>query len=233
VRVLFAMFGAVALAAAIVGCGGTTPAGSGNPGTTLAPGATATLGPVSSPGITPAGTGGVAVTGHECDAVPTFSVGNPNPSFPPDSALLAKFPTTVDGQPVTDVSASPWLYFLCLGGQNAFNQAASSSGGVNLATMSFGGFTANVDGEDVDVFAFRQPGADGNTLAQTIASLAAASGNPIDVGQVSTATVGGKSVYTWTDSDGNKGYGYVSGDTLISFDSVTDSQASKIVSALP
>jgi hypothetical protein len=166
--------------------------------------------------------------------VPTFSVANPNPSFPPDTTLLAKFPTTVDGQPVTDVSATPWLFFLCLGGQASFNQAMSANnGGVNLATMSFGGFTANVDGDDVDVFAFRQPGADGNTLAQTIASLAAASGNPINVGQVTTASVGGKQVYTWTDTDGNKGYGYVSGDTLITLDSVTDSQATKIISALP
>lgn len=226
-RLLFAVFGAVSLSAAIIGCGGTTPAGSGNPGTTLAPGATATLAPISTPGST----GGVGVTGHECDAVPTFSVSNPNPSFAPDTALLAHFPTTVDGQPVTDVQAVPWIDFLCLGGQAAYSQAVAANPAI--ASMSYGGFTASVDGDDVDVSAFRQPGGDGNTLAQTIASLAAAAGNPVDLGQVTTATVGGKNVYTWTDSDGNKGYGYVSGDTLIILDSVTDSQAAKIIGALP
>jgi hypothetical protein len=227
VRLLFAVFGTCVLAVAIVGCGGATPAGSNNPGVTLAPGATATVPPAS----TPAPTGGTAVTGHECDAVPTISVSNPNPSFAADTALLGHFPTTVDGQPVTDVQAVPWIDFLCLGGQAAFSQALAANPG--LATMSYGSFTANVDGEDVDVSAFRQPGGDGNALAQTIANLAAAAGNPVDLGQVTTTTVGGKNVYTWTDTDGNKGYGYVSGDTLIIVDSVTDSQAAKIISALP
>lgn len=219
-RLSFAVIGSVALALALVGCG------SASAGPTLAPGQTATPA-----GSTPAPTGGTALTGHECDAVPTFSVANPDPSFPTDAALIAHFPTTVDGQPVDDVHAVPWIYFLCIGGQTAFNQAAAGNSGV--ANMSFGGFTANVDGEDVDVSAFRQPGADGNVLAQTIASLAAAAGSPIDVGQVTTTSVGGKSVYTWTDSEGSKGYAYVSGDTMIIVDNATDSQATKIISALP
>ncbi|MEP7361039.1 MAG: hypothetical protein ABI744_05600 [Chloroflexota bacterium] len=171
------------------------------------------------------------MTGHECDAAPTFSISNPNPSFRSDAALLSHFPTTVDGQPVTDATANPWIDLLCAGGQGAFNRTASAN--PSFASMSFGHFTANVDGEDVDVSAFRQPGADANVLAQTIAALAFASGNPIDLGQVTTTTVGGKSVYTWTDADGIKGYGYVSGDTLIIIDSATDSQATKIIAALP
>ncbi|MGH3523167.1 MAG: hypothetical protein ACRDU4_10145 [Mycobacterium sp.] len=230
------MVGSIALAVAIVGCGSGTPTGSSSPGATLAPGATATLAPISTPaGSTAAPTGGTATTGHECDAMPTFSLSNPDPSFEPDAALLAKFPTTVDGQPVTDVTAVPFIDYLCIGGQAAFDQAAAgySSGGVNLAAMSFGGFTANVDGEDVDVTAFRQPGGDANALAQTIAALGLAAGNPVAVGQITTTSVAGKSVYTWTDTDGSKGYAYVSGDTMIVVDSATDSQATKIISALP
>ena len=223
-RLPFTVLAALAMAVSIAGCSSGTPTGP-----TLAPGATATLAPVpTSGGSTPG-----AVTGHECDAVPTFSVANPNPSFAPDAVLLAKFPTTIDGQPVTDVSALPSIDFLCLGGQAAFNQAAGSNGGSGFATMSWGGFTANVDGSDVSVWAFRQPGGDANVLTQTIAGLAAAAGHSVVVGQLTTTTVAGKTVYTWTDDDGNKGFAYASGDTLIGFDGVTDAQANKILSALP
>ena len=241
-RVSFTFISAVALTLAIVGCGSGTPGGSATPGATLAPGTTpapgATATPAGStpaptvPGGTPAPTGGVVLTGHECDAVPTFSISNPNPSFPPDTELLAHYPTTVDGQPVTDAQAYPWVYLLCLGGQATFNQTVTAN--PMMASLSFGQFTANVDGEDVDVFAWRQPGGDATSLAQTIAALAAAAGNPIDVGQITTSNIGGKNVYTWTDStDGSTGYAYVSGDTMLSFSDVTDSQATKILSALP
>ncbi len=238
-RVSFALIGSVALAMAIVGCGSGTPGGSATPGTTLAPGATAT--PAGStpaptvPGTTTGPTGGVVLTGHECDAVPTFSIANPNPSFPQDETLNAHFPATIDGQPVTDVTSTQWLYFICMtGGQAAVQQAVNQGGGsFNLATLSWGSATANVDGEDVDLTAFRTAGGDSNSMVQYLSLLAAQSGTTIDVSNVTQANVGGKNVFTWTDSDGTKNYAYPSGDTLIFFDSVTDSQATKILTALP
>ena len=229
-RQLFAVVGSIALAVAIVGCGSATPGATLAPGQTATPAGATPAGPTLAPGST--ATPGAGLTGHECDAVPTFSISNPNPSFPTDAAMLTHFPTTIDGQPVTDVQALPWIDLLCMGGQAAFNQSAAAN--PSIANMSFGSFTATVDGESVNVSAFRQPGADANILAQTIAALAASTGNPIDLGQVTTTTVAGKSVYTWTDTtDGSKGYAYVSGDTLIIMNSVTDSQATKIISALP
>ncbi|MEO8625572.1 MAG: hypothetical protein ABI452_02625 [Candidatus Limnocylindrales bacterium] len=235
----FTMLGAAVMAVAVVACGGTTPGASSTPGATLAPGATAT--PAGStpaptaPGATTAPTGGLVLTGHECDAVPTFSLGNPDPSFPQDETLNAHFPATIDGQPVTDVTSSQWLYFICMtGGQAAVQRAVSQSGGsFNLASLSWGSATANVDGEDVDMTAFRTAGGDSNSMVQYLSLLAAQAGNQIDVTNVSQANVGGKNVYTWTDADGTKNYAYASGDTLIVLDSVTDSQATKILSALP
>jgi hypothetical protein len=64
--------------------------------------------------------------------------------------------------------------------------------------------------------------------------LAAAAGNPLDASQLTTATVGGKSVYVYTDpTDESKGYVYVSGDSLLTFNDVTDSQANKLIAAFP
>ncbi|MEP7378068.1 MAG: hypothetical protein ABI725_00745 [Chloroflexota bacterium] len=238
-RTTFALLGAVAMAVAVVACGGTTPGASSTPGATLAPGATAT--PAGStpaptgPGATTAPSGGVVLTGHECDAVPTFSLSNPDPSFPQDATLNAHFPATIDGQPVTDVTSSQWLYFICMtGGQAAVAHAVGQSGsGFNLATLSFGSATANVDGEDIEMSAFRTAGGDSNSMIQYLSLLAAQAGTQIDVTNLQQANVGGKNVYTWTDTDGTKSYAYPAGDTLISFESVTDSQATKILSALP
>lgn len=233
-RVSFALIGSVALAVAIAGCGSGTPTGSATPGATLAPGATATPGGATNP---PGASGSpIAGTGHECDAVPTFSISNPSPASPaPDTALLAHFPATIDGQPLTDVTAVQWLYFMCaFGGQTTVDQMMSeASGGFNFATMSFGEATATVDGSEVKLNAFRTPGNDANTLIQSLALLAAQSGTTINPGDVAASTVAGKSVFVWTDTDGTKSYAYPSGDTLIMFDSVTDSQATKILTALP
>lgn len=245
-RLTLAAAASAAVLFAIVGCS-SAPAAT----PTLAPGAT--LAPTLAPGATSAPTqapggptqapGGptqvpVGVTGHECDAVPTFSISNPNPATPPpDTSLTAHFPVQIDGQPLTDVQGQYWYYSLCMfGGQTAVNEAfaASQGGGFNMATMSFGSATATVDGEEVDLTAWRTPGADSNTLVQSLALLAAQSGGNGSIeGSASSANIGGKNVFVWTDTDGSKSYAYPSGDTLIFFDGATDSQATKILAALP
>ena len=228
-RLITGVIGSIALAVALIACS-SAPAGP-----TLAPGQTATPAPPAGQTATPAPVG---ITGNECDAIPTFSLSNPTePSFPPDLQAEAHFPATIDGQPVTDVKSQQWLYFLCyLGGQASFEQAANQANGqVNMATSSFAQATATVDGEEVDLTAWRTPGADATVLVQYLSLLAAQSGgnvlNPADVQQTN---IGGKSVYTWTDpDDGTKGFAYPAGDTLIFFEDVTDSQATKILTALP
>jgi hypothetical protein len=230
VRLTLGLMGSIALAMAIIGCS-SAPAGP-----TLAPGQTATPVPATLvPGAT-ATPAGAVITGHECDAVPTFDLSNPTePSFPPDAVAESHFPATIDGQPVTDVHSQQWLYFLCyLGGQASFEQAAGQSGGVNMATSSFAQATATVDGEEVDLTAWRTPGTDANALVQYLALLAAQSGADITVANVQQTTIANKAVYTWTNPDDNsKSFAYPSGDTLVFFDGVTDSQANKILAALP
>jgi hypothetical protein len=233
---------AIALSAAIAACG-SSPAATSTPGATLAPGATATpagatQAPTGAPTAAPTGgasSSPIAGTGRECEAVPTFSIGNPDPaSPPPDTGLLAHFPAAIDGQPLTDVQAIQWVWFLCsFGGQAAVDQAiAEAEGSFNLATMSFGGATATVDGEEVSLTAFRTPGSDANAMVTSLALIAASTGNTGVSGAVQTATISGKSVYIWTDEDGAKSYAYPSGDTLIFFGEVTESQAAKIIAAL-
>ena len=91
---------------------------------------------------------------------------------------------------------------------------------------------ATVDGEDVEMTAFRTPGADANAMVQYLSLLAAQSGTAINPGNVQSTNIGGKNVFAWTDSDGSRSFAYPSGDTLIFFDGVTDAQAAKILSAL-
>lgn len=230
-RVSFAGLVAVLMAVAIAACG-ASPSASSTPGATLAPGTTATpaaAAPTPGGATQPPGGG----TGTECAAYPTFSLSSPGlPSFEPDTTLEAKFPTQIDGQPVSDLQTGFWAAFLCMGGQAAFDRtAAALPSGLNWATMSYGSATYTVDDEDTELHAFRTPGQDANGIVQGLAQLAAASGQQAD-GTVTTGTVAGKSVLILTDSSGAKSYGFLSGDTLFFTDNVTDSQAAKIVAAL-
>lgn len=216
---------AMAVVIALAACG-STPSGSGSPTGSSAVQPTATA---SQPTV---------ATGHECDAVPTFSLGGAMPSFPPDASLEAHFPTTIDGQPVTDVSSFLWVNFLCMfGGQTAVDSALADAGagtpGLNFATMSFGSATATVDGEEVTLSAFRTPNTDAGNLVNSIAMLTALSGEQGPNGSFTSSTIGGKTVFVTTDTDGSASYAYASGDTLIFTDAVTASQAEKIFAAMP
>jgi hypothetical protein len=70
-------------------------------------------------------------------------------------------------------------------------------------------------------------------MVQYLALLASQAGTVINPGDVVSSNISGKNVYVWTDTDGSKGYAYPAGDTLITFEGVTDSQATKILAALP
>lgn len=224
--------GAVVSAAvliAIVGCSSSPSASSSPAGATQPPG-----GATSTPGGATQAPGGP--TGTECAAYPTFSVDNPAlPSFAPDTDLQAKFPTQIDGQPVSELETGFWAQFMCFGGQAAYDQAmADMPAGFTWASMSYGNATYNVEGEDAKLMAFRSPGQDANGIVQALAQVAAALGSTEPIGTLGTANVAGKNVITLTDTDGTVGYGYVSGDTLFTIESgATDSQVAKILAALP
>jgi hypothetical protein len=240
-RSSFAVLVAVVMAVAIAACG-SSPTGSATPGATLAPGATATaagatLPPTPGTATPTPGSGAtnppVAGTGHECDAFPTFDVNNPDMSPAPDEALAAKFPAAIDGQPASDMTTGSWLASMCALGQSFFDSIAPDmSTGLNWAAMSIGHATYSVDDEDVTITAFRTPGQDASGIVQGLIQMAAASGGTIE-GTLSQGNVAGKNVFIVTDSDGSKTYGYVSGDTLFFTETLTDSQAAKIIGALP
>jgi hypothetical protein len=223
----FAAATSVALLVVAVGCS-STPAATPTPppgGATQAPGGAtqAPGGATQAPGGATQAPGGVGLTGHECDAVPTA---------PPDNDLLAHFPAQIDGVPVTDATSGSWVYTICsFGGQALLEQSAGDMAGINFANMTFGSASATVEGEDVTLSAFRTPGTDANQFVQALAALAAQSGD-LQPGELTASTVAGRTVFVHTDTDGTISYAFPSGDTLIFFDA-TESQAAKIIAALP
>src|SRR5437016_4811019 len=116
-RSLFAALSA-GLVFLVAACGSSPATSTAPGGATQVPGATQAPGGASqAPVVTPAPIqsiviptpppGGGTASGTECAAFPTFSLANPlPPSFPPDTTLEAKFPATIDGQPVKDLSTS-------------------------------------------------------------------------------------------------------------------------------
>jgi len=234
---LVASFVAVFVAA----CGGSAatpaPGGGGQTAAPAAPGGSPA--PVATPApaasqvpAASSGTQGQVPAGLSCAGQPTFSLENPDQSLAPDTALISRFPDQIDGQPLTDVSAQSWLQWICYwGGDQALASAfADLPAGLNVANLSLGSATATVDGESVDVSAFRVAGGDASQLVQSIAQLAAQTDSQ---GTLSQVNVGGKSVYQWTAQDGSTtDFIYPSGDTLFVLSDVTESQAGKVFAAL-
>jgi len=210
----------------------TVPAAGGSPSvespsaTLAAP--TAPSGAGTSPAATEPGAGG------------SFAL----PSFASDSELAAKFPTTIDGQPVSNVQTYLFVDILKFAGQTdaQLQQLRQSlqSFGIDLDKLSAGSGDATVDGSDVQLSALRAPGSNATDIVTHYvdiqAAVTAATGQPAPSQAPPTftpATIGGKNVSVATDADGNKTYLYPSGDTLWSIDNVTDAQAAKIIAALP
>lgn len=185
---------------------------------------------------TPGGGGGGG-TSAGCAGRPTFSLATDAPTFAPDAALLAKYPQQIDGQPITNAQSGFFIDLVCLGGGAGVDQMgqAFAAIGYDLSTLSLGSFDATVDGSGVSVSAIRTPGKDAILIIQNASTFALALGgtNPLS-GTMSQASIGGKTVNVVTNTDGSKDYYYASGDVLFGVtDTITDSQATKIFSALP
>ncbi len=220
----------------VIACGG-------GGGSTIAPGATPAPGTTAAPGTpaapvgqtTPPGGGDIS---QLCAGKPTFSIdASPQPTVAPDAALNARFPTEIDGQPVTDVRSYNYVDGSCFYG-------ASAEGMQNLAQffspqvllqLSQGSAHATVDDEDVYISAFRTPGADPNQLFAHLPEFLAAIGvDQADIAGYSAeqGTIGGKNAYVITDPDGDKSYSLVSGDTVFTVNDVTEDQAGIVFTAI-
>jgi len=213
------------VAAFVAACGGSAATSAPGGGSTPAPGAS------QAPAATPAAPGGLPA-GIACAGKPTFSPSNPDQSLAPDPALISHFPAQIDGQPVTDVSSESWLDWVCYwGGDSALATAyAALPQGINVTAFTIGQATATVDGESIDINAYRLAGGDANQIVQAIAQLASQQTDP---GTMSQVSVGGKGAYKWTSQDGETtDFILPSGDTLFVLSDVTEAQAGKVFAAL-
>ena len=230
-RTLF-VTAASGLALLAVACGGGGSTATLAPGQTLAPGATAA--PVVTLAPPP---GGVVDVAALCAGQPTFSLNTPQPSFAQDEALNAKFPTQINGEPVT-VQSSYWLQSVCYYGQGSsetIQRFAAIFPPASIPGISSAYGAVTIDGEEVNISGFRIPGTDANQIFAHLPEFVAAFGtDPVDAAkyQVAPTTIAGKSGYVVTDDTGDKTYHIVSGDTVLTV-SGTDTQAATIFAAFP
>lgn len=212
--------GATALATIMVltACS-SSPAGTAGPSATGTPRAVST--PATTSGTQPPLT------------IPSIAV----PSFSSDADLAARFPTVIDGQPVSTPTTVRFGEFL-----QAFVQDQSrlqpfvarlNEVGLDLNSMSFGTATATVNDETVQIQALRTSGADAGRFLEAFESFNELF-NPEDpLPTLTQATIGGKNVTLATDQDGDVTYLFVSGDILWQMSDVDESTAATVLAALP
>lgn len=206
----------IATVALLAACS-SAPSGSTPVPGTPAPGATATSVAV----VTPAQPTVVAVTAQP---VPTSG-------GVVDTELAGRFPTQVDGQPVTDLNIRRLVDYLALGGPELISAwtSALATIGIDVQTAVFGSATATVDGSLVGINAFRVPGHDAATLIP-LRELSWV--NDGDV--LAQETVGGKSVTVGRSPNGYAGrWMYANGDTLWVLSTSDPDEAEAVFTALP
>jgi len=127
---------------------------------------------------------------------------------------------------------------LCvIGGQASVDAAKRDlAPGTDLSDMRVASAQAVVDGLAAPITAFRWPGHSAAELLPVLGILSSSitRGPAKFTSGLASATIGDKTVTTWTNPvDQYVSYLYPGGDTLFVIDSVTVSQASKVLSALP
>jgi hypothetical protein len=170
----------------------------------------------------------------ESFAIPSFAI----PSLPSfntsaDPELAAKFPTTVDGQPVTNVQTFRFMEILAAfqTPQATIDQfiAFANQAGIDPNSITFGTAQCTVGGSSESIQAIRSPGGDANRFIQSLAAIAQATGSPITL---SPANVGGKNVQVANPGD-SADYYYPNGDTAWFLSGVNATTAATILAALP
>ena len=219
----------------VIACGGGGGATLG-PGATTAPGATTPPGTTSAPVGPTAAPGGGDVS-QLCAGLPTFRAdASPQPTLAPDAELDARFPTEIDGQPVTDVRSYNWVAGSCFYSASAesMQKLAQFFSPAVLAQLSQGAAKATVDDQSVFISALRTPGGDPNQLFAHLPEFLAAIGiDQADVPKytVEPGSIAGKNVYVVTDPDGDLSYSLVSGDAVFTVNGLTEEQAGTVFSA--
>jgi hypothetical protein len=247
-RRLMILPGAIALAGAIAlgACTTTAPAASTGTGPGASLPAGATLPPVGLPS-TPVTLPSLG-TSQLCAGKPTFSLETPQPSFPNDPELAAKFPAQIAGVTPDQIQTYKLLDEFCLFGGLGLDQmaVAFSQAGVDITNSSIGNATYSlpapctdatespcVNTDDVNLTAIRTPGSDANKMVAGLAQFAIALGQQDKLSNLQQTNVGGKNVFTSTQTDGTVSYIYPAGDTLWLFDSKVATEAATVLSALP
>ena len=211
------------------------------PGATLAPGATATpvgatLPPTAPPTAGPTQAPPPVDVAQVCAGQATYSPDAPLPSVAQDDTLNSRFPTQIDGQPVTGVHSGFTLQSLCYYATSTENVArfvALWPPGT-AALISYGYAQVELDGDTVYFNALRTPGADPSLIFSHIPEfLAAFGGDPATAANttVTTSNLAGKNVYVVTSAAGDVSYGYVSGDTIWSVNG-DEATATKVFAAI-
>jgi hypothetical protein len=171
----------------------------------------------------------VAPASGACAGIPLIDRNNPPDTLPltRDPILEAKLPEQIDGQLVTGVSSGRYVETLCMLGGDASVTAAEKrlSSGVSLADINVASGQARVDDAQATISAFRLPGGSGTAVISLLG---------MDESQPNPMTVGGKQVLVWHNSAVSSSvYAYATGDTVFDVEDVTESQAGKILAALP
>jgi hypothetical protein len=163
--------------------------------------------------------------------IPSFSIPSFNTSADPD--LAARFPKTVDGQPVTNVQTFRFMEILTAiqTDQAQIDQftAVLTQAGIDPNTITFGTAQCTVGGSTKNIQAIRSPGGDANRFLQSLAAIAQATGSPI---ALSPANIGGKNVQVAT-SGSSADYYYPNGDIAWFLSGVDAATAATILAALP
>lgn len=223
-RRLLILPGTIALAGAIaLGACTTTPVGSGLPSVAVP---SIVVPSIVLPSIVP----GESFTLPSFD-IPSFSIPSFNTSADPD--LAAKFPKTIDGQPVTNVQTFRFMEILAAfqTPQAQIDQfvAFANQAGIDPNSITFGTAQCTVAGSTESIQAIRSPGGDANRFIQSLAAIAQATGSPITL---TPATVGGKNVQV-ADPGDSADYYYPNGDTAWFLSGVDETTAATILAALP
>jgi hypothetical protein len=174
-----------------------------------------------------------------CAGIPQYPPDKPPGSLvlTADASLEAKFPTTIDGQPVTGLASAKYVETLCALGGDASILAAERglAPGIDLTDMRVASGDVVVDGQPVTIYALQAPGHTGDELLSATDVLSeSVAGNEAITEDLVQTTAGGRSVWRFTNAaDGSVSYLYSSGDTMFTVEDATQSQADKVIAALP
>lgn len=175
-----------------------------------------------------------------CAGIPQYQPDKPPGSLvlTADPSLEVEFPTTIDGQSLTELASARYVETLCaLGGDASITAAqAQLAPGIDLNDLRVATAQATVDGQPVTIDAYRLPNHRGDELLSVVGVLSAtvAGSEAKFTGDLLQATAGGRSVWQFTNAaDGSISYLYPTGDTLFVVEDATQPQADKVVAALP